>query len=164
MTKAHGNRRKSRGDNAHRTTEWTNNNVIYKLRDEGCQQRFKVCTVSECPSALHFELKICARCLPKWTCIFTAIGPFVGFFSLVEIDNFMSKLSLKHSINMALKPFTLKFSGGKQKQLKPTQTGFFRYRQFQIVKTPRRKCFCLCSWYFFASFVVNGSFPVEINK
>ena len=29
---------------------------------------------------------------------------------------------------MALKPFTLNFSGGKQKQLKPTQTGFFRYR------------------------------------
>ena len=113
---------------------------MYKLRDEGSQQRFKVCTVNECPSAFHFELKICARCLPKWKCIFTAIGPFVGFFSLVEFDNFMSKLSLKHSINMALKPFTLKFSGGKQKQLKPTQTGFFRCRQFQIVKTPRRKC------------------------
>ena len=61
-----------------------------------------------------------------------AIGPFVGFFSLVEIDNFMSKLSLKHSINMALKPFTLKFSGVKQKQLKPTQTGFSDTGNFKL--------------------------------
>ena len=41
---------------------------------------------------------------------------------------------------MDLKPFTLNFSGGKQKQLKPTQEESV------------------------SAFSVNGSFPVEVNK